>query len=152
MREIKFRAWNKKDKKILSPQDLWKCGFYLDPVNGVFCAYGVDPLFPEDPDKEGMGENEDLIPLQYTSLKDKNGKEIYEGDIINWKDNLLEVKWGSVGWILFGRLFKKFGYPVADGCNEVNTKGYAVVSEIIGNIYEHPHLLNAKESTEKESL
>lgn len=79
--------------------------------------------------------------MQYTGLRDKNGKEIYEGDILKWNDNYLEVKWGSVGWVLFSKLFSRFGFPDGKDCDETNTKGYTLNSEVIGNIYENKNLL-----------
>jgi len=61
-REIKFRAWDKKNKRMMELGDIFKCfeaGNYLDNLR------------------------EDLIIImQYTGLKDKNGKEIYEGDFV----------------------------------------------------------------------
>ena len=134
MREIRFRAWDKKYKEMLSPEYLWKCTFYLCPCNGTFNAYGVDPDAPDDRDKEGMGENENLIPMQYTGLKDKNGNEIYEGDIytssmsksreVKWKQEWDDCECSYAGWSF----------------NVINPK----YIEIIGNIYETPELLKIK--------
>ena len=132
MREIRFRAWDKKYKEMLSPDHLWKCTFYLCPCNGTFNAYGVDPDAPDDRDKEGMGENENLIPMQYTGLKDKNGKEIYEGDIIKLGFTTQEIKWVDQGFatvdLKSGAIFELSG-------------GRITMIEIIGNIYENPELL-----------
>ena len=97
MREIKFRAWDKVSKKML------KC-------TGI--------VYPEDI------ERQNLVLMQYTGLSDKNGKEIYEGDIVKTDVGNREVKWLSVGWSL---LLK----------NDV---------EIIGNIFENSNLLKQLET------
>ena len=141
MREIKFRAWSKYSNEMLSPHDLWKCGFYLCPSNGTFNAYGCDPDEPNNSDLDSWGENENLIPMQFTGLKDKNGKEIYEGDIIN---GLVVTYLGdsnaglgmNAGWYLQRDDFESW-VELECRCNE-NENNY----EIIGNIYENPELLN----------
>lgn len=95
-----------------------------------------------------MLSDEDMDVMQFTGLLDKKEKEIYEGDILKWRDSehLLEVRWGSVGWVYYSTLFKSFGHPIGDTCSEFNTKGYLSSSEIIGNVYENPELLpNPKE-------
>lgn len=66
MRELKFRAWDKVEKKML---------FDADPF-AIYVSGSNEPLLAE------THRNEDCIFEQYTGLKDKNGKEIYEGDII----------------------------------------------------------------------
>lgn len=67
MRLLKFRAWDKKYKRMIQ-----NSGFWINPVNGKCFWLNL----PE------MVEAEDLIPMQYVDLLDKNGKEIYEGDIV----------------------------------------------------------------------
>lgn len=120
MREIKFRAWEYKDKKMIQ--------------NFVF----FETIHPE-------GKEEFLIPkmtvgftkeiMQYTGLKDKDGKEIYEGDILRIGNDLVEeVKWVEVGnWI--GEKQPMVGF-ISHGTIYKNSP-----IEIIGNIYENPELI-----------
>ena len=103
MRELKFKCWNKKTKTMFL----------------VFDLFTEQVLF---------NKSEDIL-MQYTGLKDKNGKEIYEGDILNWIDSgdVMEVKWIDASWQVFGS-FNNF--------SNHNWKN----SEVIGNIYENPKL------------
>lgn len=120
MREIKFRVWNVKAKK-------WIDNVCLSTCNGVL-----------DPNHQGF--DEEIIIMQYTGLKDKNGKEIYEGDIVEWKYlktwHKNEVRWVGGGFVVTTSGFK-------DDLNE--PQDLLLVSilscEIIGNIYENPELL-----------
>ena len=84
-----------------------------------------------------------LIPLQYTGLKDKNGKEIYEGDVIR-TDNYKGIHVFVVEY--------EFDYCGALGAFVFNTKDEASsvhceaneTGDVIGNIYENPELLEKK--------
>jgi uncharacterized phage protein (TIGR01671 family) len=123
-REIKFRAWNKKLKCMSVVLEL---DFQHDAIR---CVPGHLP----------KNKISDCVLMQYTGLKDKNGKGIYEGDVVNefrisrsfpegrniqhlikWDDNMtLDDSYGmtAVGFCMFG--------------GEL---------EIIGNIYENPDLI-----------
>jgi uncharacterized phage protein (TIGR01671 family) len=118
MREIKFRAWVDSANRMFGPftlKDFSDGRIYVD--------------FPEGRGYIFIDESE---LLGYTGLKDKNGKDIYEGDIIN-------VYLGScyhnyeVRWVGHG-----FGIEWPDGTVYWPHEGYR---EIVGNIYENPELL-----------
>ena len=125
MREIKFRAWLKKEKMMIK----WYPQFFSDtsPVT----HYSDEFPNPEDYD--------DIILMQYTGLHDKNGKEIYEGDILkvifeNHSENF-RVDWSDIyaGWDCEGvSLSELLGMEHGEITHNV---------EIIGNIYENPELL-----------
>lgn len=75
----------------------------------------------------------DLILMQYTGLKDKDGKEIYEEDIVKGIFYQGKPEISTVKWLEKGAAFIFFGYPM-------NVHGLHDV-EVIGNIYENPELL-----------
>lgn len=121
MREIKFRSWDNDkmiDVKILE---------YV-PEHKSFSG------------KAGYNINYHLgIPaenlMQYTGLKDKNGKEIYEGDILKTSNcPNVHVYWFEQG----GRWNGKY-VGLSEDC-EINSS-ISFTSEVIGNIYQNPELL-----------
>lgn len=158
MREIKFRAWDKERKKMFCPVGL----FWNRVTHGLF-----DYCKDENETRIAINicsisEQPTLCPfiiMQYTGLKDKGGKEIFEGDILKIKAvdnrwNISVVKYGIArremksGWTvdipcfyfdLVGADFKAF--PIVK-----NYKGKhdLTMLEVIGNLYEHPELLEAK--------
>ena len=83
-----------------------------------------------------------LVIMQSTGLKDKNGKEIFEGDIVDYKGREAVVKWhGS---------YASFIYRFVDGLQERGSKWDPLFLacyhfEILGNIYENPELLEVEE-------
>lgn len=124
MREIKFRAWDIENKKMLSPEI----------TESLMSLYGWSQRV--------------FLWLQYTGLEDKNGWEIYEGDIV-------EVQNGDCGKVIFDcarfrlncwfRRDKKPVYFKNRDKKPIYFKKYDWFSaEVIGNIYENPELLEAK--------
>lgn len=140
-REIKFRAWDKKHNRMKNESLLIQ--FDLQSGNAV---YGMER---EDGENVPYWPDEAEI-MQYTGLKDKNGKEIYEGDILEMevddefsfmsaaKDRRItrEVTWQinyGAGW--------NFGQSHKDGDKRWSYPFYQQECEVIGNIYENPELL-----------
>ena len=118
MRDIKFRAYNPRDKKM--HYDITGFEFFGDGnMSGVF----IDGVF-------FLIEEVEL--MQYTGLHDKNEKEIYEGDIISDLDyGIMICKFinGSFVWqSIKNELYIKFFT-------------YIPIVEVIGNIYDNPDLL-----------
>ena len=124
-REIKFRAWDKKNKEWVKHFEISK--------DGLVVVYELNANIIKSRSRN------DFTLMQYTGLKDKNGKEIYEGDIVEclFYNNLnipiekvLSVifKNGSFG-VFDGKDFKVFG---SDSTKSI---------EVIGNVYENPELI-----------
>lgn len=123
MKEIKFRAWDGTkmhyDRVVLYLGEAWleKASFESDKI----LLESTNPC----------------IPMQYTGLKDKNGKEIYEGDVIRRQNE-------NIGKCIFS--LGSFWYEGKDGrwgfcMNDAYTGGF----EVIGNVYETPDLITPNE-------
>ena len=121
MRDIKFRAWEKKLKEIIPVKNI---DFEAKMIN-----------------KDSIWRKFDEIQLmQYTGLKDKNDKEIYEGDIV-------EITWAYDKSIHKFKVYydsENAYYSLKEiGRDDLDVLcGYSKEQiEIIGNIYENPNLL-----------
>ena len=127
-KEMKFRAWDLKNK-----QWLWANGALGKHYTSgnVFKGWELNI-------KEGV------VLMQYIGLTDKNGKEIYEGDIVKMLDEWIgHYKLYSEHTIEFGAgTFRlENGIPLYD-CLDEDCDFERCAFEIIGNIYENPKLLN----------
>lgn len=127
MREIKFRAWDKKEGKIDYDPGVKRSEDWLSPdINSLI---------------EHCQEEEDCILMQYTGLKDKNGVEIYEGDIALIKHSYKNRTWqGEVIWERWRFTGKGFFFPHFDAPYDLFCEGAQYI-EVIGNVYENPELL-----------
>jgi uncharacterized phage protein (TIGR01671 family) len=141
VKEIRFRAWDKK-RKIMVGND------YPNNWEGIKDEFWGDWVAIEISGIEHLNEDERFEVMQYTGLKDHNNCEIYEGDIIphheRWGieelDTNMKVCFGdhsdpwfdanAYGWYLEGK-HEDFAL----------TKEVAEKVEVIGNIYQSPGLL-----------
>jgi uncharacterized phage protein (TIGR01671 family) len=137
MRELKFRAWDKVSKQFLWP---WPEGFDILGETTCFDLL-IDQLKQMRPSVLRLDLLNDIEITQYTGLKDKNGKKIYEGDILGGL-------WGD-GYIAWCDKCKAFEYFMGEfGCAACSADVHWVELveddgklEVIGNIYDNPELL-----------
>ena len=150
MREIKFRAWDKQGKEMFRVYTM----YFIEGKNTMACGKGG--CAPVD---------DDTVLMQYTGLHDRNGKEIYEGDIVkqavssnkelHGEYTFKEVVYRSGMWCIeYLRSEKETSIPrgymagdINDAREDADKEMYFTDIpnindlEVVGNIYEHPHLL-----------
>jgi uncharacterized phage protein (TIGR01671 family) len=120
-REIKFRAWDKYRLKMFEDVQ-----YGLDL--GIEISFG------------SLLSMEDIVLMQYTGLKDKNGKEVYEGDVLSNSQ-------GKKGIVIFeDGCFKLQLHKSETSSHYVPLNiSYLENKEVIGNIYQNPELLTGNE-------
>ena len=135
MREIKFRAWNKKKNKMTKHFGYGKT--YMSGGDGI----SINELIKAE-------QAYNMIIMQYIGLKDKNGKEIYEGDVVKWSYSQDEASSfiAKVIWIDFvdkGDLDtdqRHIGFMLEFSDKGITDFPIKHELEIIGNVYENPEL------------
>lgn len=119
----RFRAWLKKDKEMIDVEEIHFNNGNLDFIGDAITW---------------MCKNNDFVLMQSTGLTDKNGKEIFEGDILGTKDGLLNgvVKYSSSLGMWINTLIRYSNFERL--CSIANSR------EVIGNVYENPELLEVQ--------
>lgn len=115
MREIKFRAWDKGNNKMFIPYSI---------------EFGENRVLKS---ATSLVYFKNVELMQYTGLKDMNGKEIYEGDILSNDEEYYKV------------VFENASYRAEIGEYSLDLIDFAHCCEIVGNIYENPELLGDDE-------
>jgi uncharacterized phage protein (TIGR01671 family) len=139
MREIKFRAWDKVKKMMRT--EIGHLHHFGE--SGVLSITLVDTAHRQE-SKDWHDETlvvrnppkgtSECVLMQYTGLKDKNGKEIYEGDIVKDHNDL------SIGKVSWNEDWMKWDIG-AEGKQAEDKPYVRVYIEVIGNIYEDKDLL-----------
>jgi len=150
-RQLKFRIWDKQNKKWLENSSSLHCysNWTICPFTGNLVDYvgafdgDHGESFTASPAADYYLEGAKFVKepryviQQYTGLKDCNGKEIYEGDIVKWhegENNLSEVIFQNGSFMVRGINWGAFWY-LSDYCN---------FYKIIGSIMQNPELIKNK--------
>ncbi len=122
----KFRAWIKNDKEMIDVDEIHWFNGELDII-GDYITF--------------VRKADEIELMQSTGLKDKNGKEIFEGDIVDYKGRKAVVKWHSS--------YASFIYRFVDELHKRNAEWKPLYLayynfEVVGNKFENPELLEVE--------
>lgn len=137
-RVIKFRVWDKRTEQMFGNEVLLESGRQL-----VIFAKRMKPDLPDMQNAHGglllPIDDENLVFMQFAGLHDRNGVEIYEGDIVDRTHYLVGKPRRVIGQVVF--IAPRF---FVDGVGKYKRMVQIDLDssyEVIGNIYEHPELL-----------
>ena len=127
-RQIKFRVWDKITNRYLQELGIyyWHIPYSLDgeEITGEANLFGLSELL----------RHNNFVAQQYTGLTDSQGNPICEGDILEWKGEFIAE-------VFFEKENAAFVIKSKKGGKAFMSENYVLNFQIIGNIFEHKHLL-----------
>lgn len=120
-----------RDVKFRGKQHTWVVGGFHKASDGTCSIHTDFETFTVDPKSVG----------EYTGIKDKNGSEIFEGDILQVDNNKSIDKWmrGETGEVKF--IPARFTLCLKNGDKKMLTEDFEDCVEVIGNIYDNPDMI-----------
>ena len=119
MRPLNFRAWDKVNKRMVD----------VINIEGIHRFVILEVRIPGTKEYYEIDNEDDFVLMQWTSLCDSKGKEIYDGDLLRYVDDrhsIVEVAWGKGRWVAIA-------YYIKINLHEAEF-------EICGNIFQNPKL------------
>jgi uncharacterized phage protein (TIGR01671 family) len=161
MRELKFRAWLPEEETMLHSDRQHEIDDFMEVWSiGNTITVEIQELYWHSPGGNTPEEcykyvTPPQVIMQYTGLKDKNGKEIYEGDIFigDESGDAIVIYWNEEK-AAFGVNLYGYNSHTGEGGQEVDDSDKSLIDvdfmevyslidfEVVGNIYEHPELLH----------
>jgi len=128
MREIKFRAWDKSTERMLDIETWHIADEYVDLIEPGKSIADINA-------ERFWRKQSEIILMQYTGLKDKNGVEIYEGDVL-----FHPLQGRRKVFYPYSKTVASYGLRNIDNGFGSTLQDSHAVWEVIGNIYEQPEL------------
>ena len=147
MREIKFRAWDEMNKIMHYDVEFIRSG---NSANDWIIFKSDKQKLEDKKVLDNPYFQQQIKLMQFTGLKDKNGKEIHEGDVVEYQDQIYTVNYDLCSFYMRGcgtKIFvaEKFGNP---GCC-TGSNSFCIGVEVVGNIYENSELLKVNDERDQ---
>lgn len=128
MEEFNFRAWDKQKNEMIEKERIEKIDF-----NHKCIEYDVV-------DAISFGEGNEAVLLGFTGITDIDGKEIYEGDIVEYTDGDFIRRRGEIEFDCYGFMLNEIKGMQVDFIGSIGDME-EMAFKVVGNIYENPDLL-----------